>query len=311
MENLFPLFEDKALTFVVDSGDVFEYLVGLGFVCVHYNKNMKLPSSSVCVQTSRSHFNFLKDNVELSPESRILTLPLIAFENSLNSVKYFFSRLRECDFKKIFLRYNNLISSLNGALPKFSIEMGSDNILHCKLADKVKYSYPKQLLLQSGNVRSVAQFFEVNFNHLYPEHEPDFLVDGKFSFKSCLYAIHPTNIDITKEQKTLALELFKKINSAKNPYFIIKNNKAVELNLDGTEHLENLKKIAGNIRSSDVTELAFGLNDCIFNSIDWNINSQINEGCSGIHLGFGDGKTGIHMDFICPVSENNLKIYKV
>ncbi len=49
-----------------------------------------------------------------------------------------------------------------------------------------------------------------------------------------------------------------------------------------------------------LAELAFGTNVGIAQSIDWSYNSQFNEGIGGMHIALGDGRTGFHIDFICP-----------
>lgn len=48
-------------------------------------------------------------------------------------------------------------------------------------------------------------------------------------------------------------------------------------------------------------EVAFSGNSGIRAAdIDWRINSVMNEGAAGMHIGIGDGVTGAHIDFIAP-----------
>jgi hypothetical protein len=41
-----------------------------------------------------------------------------------------------------------------------------------------------------------------------------------------------------------------------------------------------------------------GSNPGIAGLVDWSVNSQLNEGVGAVHLGFGEGITGAHMDFV-------------
>jgi hypothetical protein len=50
-------------------------------------------------------------------------------------------------------------------------------------------------------------------------------------------------------------------------------------------------------------ELGIGTNQSVLPEVKWQINSQLNEGAGPVHLGFGEGVTGAHMDFI--VAESN------
>lgn len=45
-------------------------------------------------------------------------------------------------------------------------------------------------------------------------------------------------------------------------------------------------------------ELGIGTNLGVRPHVDWRLNSQLNEGAGVVHLGFGEGITGAHMDFV-------------
>jgi hypothetical protein len=45
-------------------------------------------------------------------------------------------------------------------------------------------------------------------------------------------------------------------------------------------------------------ELGIGTNLAVLPDVDWRMNSQLNEGAGVMHIGFGDGITGAHMDFV-------------
>ena len=45
-------------------------------------------------------------------------------------------------------------------------------------------------------------------------------------------------------------------------------------------------------------ELGIGTNLGVLPHVDWRMNSQLNEGAGVVHLGFGEGITGAHIDFV-------------
>jgi hypothetical protein len=45
-------------------------------------------------------------------------------------------------------------------------------------------------------------------------------------------------------------------------------------------------------------ELGIGTNLGVLPHVDWRMNSQLNEGAGTVHLGFGEGITGAHIDFV-------------
>ena len=112
--------------------------------------------------------------------------------------------------------------------------------------------------------------------------------------------------------KKYAKKLFGDIYKSDNCIMTIENNDVKSLEVDGIECINDVITIHGSLIKANLKEFAFGLNSTISESIIWSYNSQINEGCMGIHLGCGDGKTGIHMDFISPVNDcNELIIQKI
>lgn len=308
VSSLNHVFDSPVYSFIADSPEVCSYILDNGQECLMYEKGMLLPNNCVNIQTSIEHFLSLKDTVSLSPESRVLTIPLIAFDSSFVCFKYLFHQLQNCNFPNVYSRYKGLMSTFKDVGPKFSVTSGTNIQLTCNFNDKVSFSYPKSIKISKGKIRSVAEYFEVNFNHLYPELSSPFNLNGEFRFSSCLHAIHPSINNISNNQMKCAKKLFKDIYQSNNCSMIIENNNAKSFKIDNIERVDDVITIAGNSRKSNVTEFAFGLNSDIYENIIWSYNSQINEGCSGIHLGFGDGKTGIHMDFISPVKNDKTLI---
>ena len=293
------VFDSFEYTFIVDSIEIRDYILNSKQKCVMYSEDMQLPGNCVNIQTSSEHFLSLKRTASLSPKSRVLTIPLVAFDSSFECFKYLFHQLQNCNLLSIYSRYKKLMKVLKDVGPKFSVTSRSEIQLLCNFSDKVSFSYPLDIEIEEGKVRSIAEYFEVNFNHLYPDLPPPFNLNGEFKFSSCLYAIHPSVNNIFGEQIKCAKKLFQDVCLSSNCSMIIENNDAKSFKVNNVERINDLVTIAGDSRNSTVTEFAFGLNRDIYNNIIWSLNSQINEGCSGIH-----------MDFISPVKNDKTLVIK-
>jgi hypothetical protein len=47
-----------------------------------------------------------------------------------------------------------------------------------------------------------------------------------------------------------------------------------------------------------LTEVAIGTGALPLGRVEWSLNSVLNEGATGIHVGVGNGLNGTHFDFI-------------
>ncbi len=81
----------------------------------------------------------------------------------------------------------------------------------------------------------------------------------------------------------------------------IENSQVIRIQAGSKDITDELEILTNKRRQLLLTEMAFSTNESLDpGRIDWTINSQLNEGAAGIHVGIGDGLTGAHIDFICP-----------
>ena len=91
------------------------------------------------------------------------------------------------------------------------------------------------------------------------------------------------------------LILKNKINNALQCYLLIQHTSVEALIIDGNNYIGLLDKL---IHNHTIVEVAFGVNKSLQQSIQPHINSPMNEGVWGFHLGIGTGKNECHIDFI-------------
>jgi hypothetical protein len=66
----------------------------------------------------------------------------------------------------------------------------------------------------------------------------------------------------------------------------------------GEDFTEALREVTNPDYGLQALELGIGTNQSVLPLVRWEFNSQLNEGAGPVHLGFGDGMTGAHMDFV-------------
>jgi hypothetical protein len=297
LDRVFPLFQSKNICFIIDRDDIFLYLVDKGYNVIRYSENMVFPENSINVQTSINHYELIDKQIKKldNQKSRVLRLPQIIFDSSYENFLYTLEKISTCNFVSMFKLKDKLIKKLK-SLDKILIRTGKQYTISCTFDKGIQYKYPSQILLDYGKPRSIAEYLEISFDY-NPTISSDFYLNGTFCFTGSVFAVLPRK-SITKNQIEQARFLFQKILTAKQCILEIENSYAVSLKIDTIEYVSLLLEIVGQKLKLRVTELAFGLNKS--NDINWSYNSQFNEGCLGVHIGFGDAISGVHIDFVSP-----------
>ena len=298
LDKTFPMFQSKNVCFVTDRDDCFAYLVDCGYKAMRYSDSMTFPKNSINIQTSANHYELVDEQMKqpANRKSRVLRLPQVVFDSSYSNFLYTLGRLSECNFASMFRLKDRLITKLKSS-NKVILKTSDQSKISCVFDEGIQYKYPPKICIDNGKSRSIAEYLEVSFDY-NPSRGPDFHLNGSFCFSGSVFAVLPKNKSVSKEQIEQSKLLFQKILAADQCILEIENNYAVSLKIDGGEYADFLLELVGQELKLRVTELAFGLNKS--KNIDWKYNSQFNEGCSGIHIGFGDAISGIHMDFISP-----------
>ncbi len=292
--------DDKEITFVVDNKEVLDILNSQGVKTSFFDHGSKMPLATIMVQTKKESFLLLENKSDTSHSSQLLTIPQIAFDPSTHVVSYTLSRLFETDFKKAFDLQSHILEKLTYLENK--LFMKTDDItLECDFSNEVDFSYPSTLKLVPGAPRSIASYLELHFEDLSSGPSKYFSLDGNMNIKGFLFAVHPKfQKNIPLIHRTQAHELLKLVAKSHNTKIEFNNNTLTSFKINDSEYIGTIGMLVGKTLGLKLTEFAFGLNTSIYSSVDWGVNAQINEGVGGIHLGVGDGKSGMHIDFICP-----------
>jgi hypothetical protein len=301
LTNLFPLFESKEIYFITDQDDIFDYLVENKYKVLKYVKNMIFPTNCINILTLSQNFLFLKDQMKdlANKKVKILQVPQVVFGTSYNNFVYTLEKLFKCDFEDMFKLKSELLKKFEILGNRIEVNTDITSKVICEFNEGVQCKYPSKIQIEDGTTRSVAEYLEVSFD--YNTNTPSsFYLKGDFTFLSCVYAVLPHSKSISTQQIKQAKLLFNKIYFAKLCKLKIEESYAVSLKINNKEYIDILRQIVGEDLGLRVTEFSFGLNQKLYPSADWQYNSHINEGCSGVHIGFGDAMSGVHIDFISP-----------
>lgn len=78
----------------------------------------------------------------------------------------------------------------------------------------------------------------------------------------------------------------------------MKDNVLVGVTAGGRDFTGELLSATNPDHGLQALELGIGTNLEVQPEVDWRVNSQLNEGAGVMHVGFGEGITGAHMDFV-------------
>lgn len=149
-----------------------------------------------------------------------------------------------------------------------------------------------------GFVHSVAEFFEVHDAHMRPHDACPFVVEGTLHVSGLLMVLRKSGVRFPEGTERKLVCLAREV-ASHQARLTVKNNCVTSFVVCNCDYVELLKR-AGGARGLSLTEFAIGVNDAIASSINFSVNSQLNEGVGGVHVALGDGSTGYHIDFLSP-----------
>ncbi|MGF6516771.1 hypothetical protein ABH912_004237 [Pseudomonas sp. BT76 TE3572] len=218
------------------------------------------------------------------------------FEPTVDAALYSLKLLLSSNFEHALCTQRSVLNMLNSHDSFFLSGNDADAQVsifphaqaYALLAEDVSYDF----------VQSVAEFFEVHYAHMHPEDPCPFSFTGTLKIEGILTVLRKPNPILPEGLKASLKWLSDRI-SEEGALLSIKDNTITSLTIKNEEHVKLLDLAAGP-RGLKLTEFAIGVNEAIASNIDYKINSQMNEGISGVHLAIGDGSSGYHIDFLSP-----------
>ncbi|WP_150467341.1 hypothetical protein [Francisella sp. SYW-9] len=280
--------KNKQTTIVTDCEYSFIYFSNQGYRVVDYKLfNGEKSSEVLFIATTFEAFKYFL-NKEIN--SYVLVLSLLKFDKSIECLKYSFNKLLNTNIDASLIERGKYFSLIDSS-KEFSLKY-NNSILNIDIKGEL-YLTSKDISLKKGIKYTVPELFEASFVS-FGDFKANYNLNGVFPFQNITYVCR--NDQVREIFEPSLLELKSKLKSSKqNNYLHIKDNVVIDIKVNNMSY--SLFSNYPLSKWGNVVEVAMGVNKYLGN-INWDVNSPMNEGVDGFHLGIGYGIDSPHIDFI-------------
>ncbi|MEV0386661.1 hypothetical protein [Nonomuraea sp. NPDC050643] len=229
---------------------------------------------------------------------RVLLIPIASFDSALDAAQYTFELTRHTDYEKA-CDWNRYWADNLTRQPGPLVFTGSGTELVCSFADDLSADAWLTPEIDVGKWISVASYCE--FSITAPSSRDwrgAFDINGTALASGLLVAHDPRagrdGMARIEQARELRAEMV-----AKGPITMrLRNGVLTSVMASGEEYSDAVREVTNPDYELHTLELGIGTNMSLLPRVDWTYNSQLNEGAGPVHLGFGEGITGAHMDFV-------------
>jgi len=220
-------------------------------------------------------------------------LAVSKFDPSPETLRYSLQKIFDIPDYQSMLDYRDALYDQALSAKEIKIHTGNGNVLTGILADEIEVANYDSVL-ESGWIYSLAEFFETSIVNV-EANKSSFCIEGRLSFSGITHLENSPELKLaTASLTSTMMELAQKGNN----WLECRDNSITKIILGGEDYTETLTNhVKGSEREMSLTEFAFGVVDHV-NPMDWRINSVLNEGIRGMHVGIGMGLDIPHIDFI-------------
>jgi hypothetical protein len=233
---------------------------------------------------------------EMLSASSVLWVPLASFSSDFDTAKYAIEMLAKTDVVRTVATNRRLVTQLLLAQRDVTLS-GPDTALKINLPDVLHLSSRTRVELLPDEQSTIGNYFEVALSptDMAGSKYAALSVSGAFRVDTVLAAMHREITAPMAASFTSAAQLADEIRKACPLQLSIRDSRIVSGLGPWAESIDTL---SGREYGGALTEVAFGTASMPVERVDWNLNCPINEGAAGMHVGVGNGLTGIHFDFI-------------
>ena len=305
---LWPVFEAEA-TFISDDRRVVAWLEDVG--CRAYLLDpptiarLPKPERQNVVLIPSSDVSFAFGTLDhFFKGSRLLIVPVAAFDPGFEAARYTLELLAESDFESGAAQNAAWLERLDKAEEPLRFA-GENGELTCELRERLIMMKPQlKAKLNRGEWDAIGSYFEIA---LVPDNEdffhPGYIVDGRLMVDGVAIARHRIMPEELEPLHAEAWAFFAELRRGGHAplELVIESSRVTGATAGGRDITEELLRFSNPKRELVLVEMAISNNPGLERSrLDWSHNSVLNEGSRGIHVAVGDGVTGAHIDFVCP-----------
>ncbi|WP_146011747.1 MULTISPECIES: hypothetical protein [Burkholderia] len=291
-EDYFDKLITKNIPIVVDTKESAQVAHQHGFEVIHFDECDFLQNkiAALLIISTYEYHEKLR-NLWNNSQAILAHLAIAKFDNSTTSLHYSLSKLLSVDCRSVIRSRSEAYTKLlSNRCAKICSPYGQ---MTCSLNEEVEIANDATIM-KAGWLYSIAEFFEASIVNI-SEDRSSFTIDGEFIFNGLIYLFN--NVEIKNKFDSFLNQLMISCSSGENK-ITFEDNIARSIIIGGLDRTSEFNQIFSELERG-LTATEFSLGCAKYNQpVDWKINSLLNEGVSGIHIGIGMGRKMPHIDFI-------------
>lgn len=298
--NMRSIFASEAATVVTDDWRLAQWLRLHDVSAATFDEiavgDAEMPRRALAVPLDWDRVPSRKTLREAWSGTSVLWLPLASFSSDLETAKYSVEMFSEVDVLKSVAMNRRVITRLLMEREEITIT-GPDTALKVKLPDLIHAVGRTRVALLDDEHSTLGNYFEVGMSpaDMAGNLDATISVSGCLRIDSVLVAKHREMRRESALSFGTAAEVAEELRRACPFQVTIEENRVV----GGLgEWAETVHRLSGPQYDYALTEVAVGTGALPLGRVEWSLNSVLNEGATGIHIGVGNGLNGAHFDFI-------------
>jgi hypothetical protein len=275
-----------------------------GFQCMPLTDAAKLPGGANVALFMR-HSLVSVEVRRLFADSRVLYVPIGSFDPNLEVALYSQRLTMMTDFAAALDQSVYWVNSLTvepGPLV-FSDGPGPDDdgprtLLTCSLSDELSADVWLRPRIEEGEWVSIGTMCEVSMTAPSFTDWGGFTIDGTAVASGVLVAEDARHPDSAGARFSAARKLREELTARAPIRLRLEDGVLTSVQAGGEDFTKAVLEVTNPEYGLHTVELGIGTNLGVRPHVDWRVNSQLNEGAGALHLGYGEGISGAHMDFV-------------
>ena len=268
------------------------------------------PEANVVLLLRNSQVN--SDLRKALARARVLVIPISSFDPALEAALYTQRLVTITDYQAACAQGRYWVDNL--ANHADSLVFAADDAdqaerdccapprtdLVCSFSDHLSAAAWLEPVLEPGQWVSVGSLCEVSLRTDPHEQPHQFSLDGTAVASGVLVARDRHCTPAGDARVRAGAELRRTLVAAAPITLRLDGGVLTEVRAGGQDFTDAIREVTNPDHGLQAIELGLGTNYNVLPEVRWQVNSQLNEGAGPVHVGFGDGVTGPHMDFIVP-----------
>ncbi|KAA1249436.1 hypothetical protein F0Q45_15210 [Mycobacterium simiae] len=292
-ERLARIFDGESPVIAVDLPDLVEWLNDVGIRAIPLAEAASVADGAVVA------VNAAPDKVGLAlksqPGVRKIHVVQSVHSGDAHIVRYTVEKLLASDPLSCVRRQDDIAAAIKSSGGHISFT-GDGTDLVVRSRGQAGLIHLDDPIIKPGECLSAHAFFEIGLANLKADQDSTFLVDG---YCRAIGMIASRDPELRAGPEPAEWSEHRREISRQGVELHIKDNQLIRCLLDGRDIKDDIARWTRDY-GLRITECSIGTNPQVLDGADWSLNSLMNEGAQGIHVGFGRPIDGIHFDFICP-----------